>query len=91
LLRLFSRSPDSGGQPATAFLWREGASIRRHAAKSDFETSYVIKLVLAELTKRCRELDLRVARAPHDVRSDLTDLVDRMLTEFRRMEHVVAV
>ena len=91
LLRLFSRSPDSGGQPATAFLWREGAAIRNRIAKSDFEKSYVIKLLLTELTKRCRELDLRVARAPHDVRSDLTDLVDRMLAEFRRMEHVVPV
>jgi hypothetical protein len=88
LLRLFSRS---AGQPAAAFLSREAASVRRHVAGFDFEKIYVTNLVLKELTRRARELDLRASRPPREIRSELIDLVDRMQSQFRRDEHVVPV
>ena len=88
LLRLFSRS---GGQSAAAFLAREAASVRRQVAGFDFEKIYVTNLVLKELTKRSRELDLRVARTAREIRPELADLVDRMQAEFHRDEHVVPV
>ena len=91
LLRLFSRPADGDGPTAAAFLWREGPAIRKEIAGSDFEGSYVANLVLQELARRCRELDLRVKRQADEVRSDLVDVSRRMQIEFGRVEHVVPV
>jgi hypothetical protein len=70
---------------------REAANARRRLAGDDLEKAYVVNLVLKELTKRSRELDLRTSRPADEVQPELLDIVLRMTADFRRVEHVVPV
>ncbi len=91
LKQLFSGDARGSNGSAAALLAREAAGTRRRLAGDDFETAYVVNLALKELTKRCRELDLRAERPADEVRPELLDIVAQMTAEFRRIEHVVPV
>ncbi len=91
LKRLFSGGAQESSGSAAAFLAREAAGVRRRLAGDDFEKAYVVNLVLKELTKRSRELDLHTFRSPDEVQHELLDIVSRMTADFRRVEHVVPV
>ena len=91
LKRLFSGDARGSTSSAAAFLAREAANARRRLAGDDFEKAYVVNLVLKELARRSRELDLHTARPADEVRPQLLDIVSRMTADFRRVEHVVPV
>ena len=91
LKQLFSGDARGSNSSAAAFLVREAANARRRLAGDDLEKAYVVNLVLKELTKRSRELDLRTSRPADEVQPRLLDIVSKMTADFRRVEHVVPV
>lgn len=90
LRRLFSSPSKRDGYPAAAaFLRGERQRIRRRLAASDHEKTYVTDMAIKELMKRSRELDLRLARRPSEVRPGLIELTAKVAADFSQPTHVV--
>ncbi|MCA9064260.1 MAG: putative zinc-binding metallopeptidase [Planctomycetaceae bacterium] len=71
LLRLFSESPQHQNKASAAsFLRRHRAELRRHIADWTGQYQYTVDEILGEIIQRCRELNLRVDRAPSRVKQD---------------------
>lgn len=71
LSRLFPPLPEgTKGRPATAFLRKNRAELRRQVARWTGEYQYTIDQVLAEMIARAEELDLRHAREDAEARQD---------------------
>lgn len=76
LRRLFSDAPEHRANPSAAqFISRVRKEVRTLVARWTGEYQYTINQVIAEIAKRCRELNLRLAGAPDQARLDFTIFV----------------
>jgi hypothetical protein len=79
LKRIFrTRERASGTAPAaTVFIRENRPQIRRQATKSSNEHGAILDAVLADVVRRCRELDLRAEGSARQIRTDLARMLAR--------------
>jgi hypothetical protein len=76
LRRLFPDTPDPARAPAAAaYLRRLTPEMRDIVGRWTGEYKYTVDLVLKDMIKRCRELDLRVAQSEAEVRVELAAML----------------
>jgi hypothetical protein len=75
LQRLFAAEPGRRGEPATAFLRRHRAELRRMVARFTGESQFTLEHVLDDVSSRCRALELRAARDARRLRVDFALLL----------------
>ena len=76
LSRLFSADPQHRrGQPASAFIRRHRAHIRRLVARWTGENQLTLDAVLDDMISRCRELNLRAVGSDRKLVADFTVLL----------------
>lgn len=76
LTRIFSNSPrHARSEPASAFIRKNRARIRRLVSKWTGEYELTLDAVLDEMIQRCRELKLRAPGAERKLRLDFTVLL----------------
>jgi len=76
LRRLFSDLPAHGNKPpATALIRRMGPELRELVSSWTGESVYTVNMLLKEMIKHCRRLDLRVHRPEREVRLELAVLL----------------
>ena len=61
-------------------LRRIGPALCRHVASWTGEHAYTVSQVLKDMVSRCRELDLRLGRAPTDVKLETAILLTMQIT-----------
>jgi len=76
LHRLFPDPPDPARAPAAAaYLRKLAPEMRRIVRRWTGEYNYTVDLVLKDMMRRCRELDLRVAHSEAEVRVELAAML----------------
>src|ERR1051325_5306697 len=75
LQRLFAAEPGHRGEPATAFIRRHRAELRRTVARFTGESQFTLEHVLEDVSSRCRALELRAARDDRRLRVDFALLL----------------
>jgi hypothetical protein len=82
LQRLFATEPGRRGEPATTFLRRHRAELRRMVARFTGESQFTLEHVLEDVSSRCRALELRAARDPRRLRVDFALLLTARTVHF---------
>ena len=75
LQRLFAAEPGRRGEPASAFLRRHRAELRRMVARFTGESQFTLEHVLEDVINRCMALELRAARDDRRLRVDFALLM----------------
>jgi hypothetical protein len=93
LRKLFPDPPRrSGTKPAAAFLRSVAPELRRLVARWTGEYTYTVNLVIKDMIVRCRELDLRLARPPDEVKVEAAILLTMQTMDFvYSTRHTVAL
>ena len=93
LKRLFPLPGNPGDAPAAAaYLRRLEPELRQLVARWTGEYNYTVDLVLKDMIKRCRELDLRVARTEADLKAEAAVMLTMQTMNFvYSTEHKVAL
>jgi len=93
LKRLFSSLPNYANKPSAAtFLNRFRREVRRKVASWTGEYQYTIDLVIEDMIRRCRELELRIPVAEEQAKLDFTILLTVHTMNFLRSgRHRVAL
>jgi hypothetical protein len=82
LVRLFRDPPAHGGEPASSFLRRNRAEIRRLVAKGTGSHPLALDTVLSEMIARCQQLKLRAVGARRALLLDLAILLAARSVEY---------
>jgi len=83
LRRLFPNPADPAVAPAaSAYLRRMAPELRTIVARWTGEYNYTVDLVIKDMIKRCRELDLRVCRPESELRVDMAAMLTMQTMNF---------
>jgi hypothetical protein len=74
-------------QAASAFLRRNRVELRQRVAEWTGEYTYTIDLVLAEMIKRCRELELRLHQSESETKVDAALLLTAQTMQYLSGRH----
>lgn len=93
LRRLFPTTETSAGGPAAAaYLRRIAPELRQLVAGWTGEYNYTVDLVLKDMIKRCRELDLRVTSTEQELKLEAAVMLTVQTMNFvYSTDHIVAV
>lgn len=77
LARLFRPAEEVGtaGEPAAQFLKRNKARVRRVVSRWSGEYQFTLDMIMAEMSSRCRELDLRAVGDEHELQLQFSVLL----------------
>jgi hypothetical protein len=92
LHRIFTDETGAPAETAAAFLARVGPEVRRRVARATATYQYTIDRVLADIVKRCRELDLRLQDSEEETRLDFAVmLAAHVMDHVGRGRHRIAL
>ncbi len=88
LRRLFSDAPrHRSRQSASAFLRSHRTELRRRVAEWTGEYTYTVDLVLGEMIKRCRELDLHLGQSERETTVDAALMLTAQTMQYLSGRH----
>jgi hypothetical protein len=87
LVRLFDGTRGRSHGSASGFLDDQRAALRRRVSSLTGQTPYVVDQVLNDLISRCRQLGLRLSRAPREAFVDAAIVLSSVSTTSMRRPH----
>lgn len=88
LRKVFAEARDNARQPtAAAFLRAHRVELRKRVAQETGDYPHTIEHVLREITQRCRELDLRLARSPRETMREAASLITAQTKNYLQGGH----